>query len=273
LSSLEVANLGTTLNAYRAELNALGVTLVIGSTATLIDVDQIEQQAQKNTMPCINLCTQKVLFKHLHLGSSQKLPKAKDAGFPPEALEAARLGAMGTYSAEDGSFNIDQYRANWHLPFMVVFGFIRRFNLRDFQIVGKDPVLSMIAAEIWHYNISRAIIAGVEQSELSTGDNAQRQENFGKCNTYSIAQYLGISPATCQRKVKKLVEIGWVHKDRKGQLFITKTCEDAFAAGANDETMTDFISTSRTLFRLLGLEISPAKRKDNFSQVGSSHAK
>ena len=187
--------------------------------------------------------------------------------FSAEGIEAARLAALGTYSVADGSFDIEQFRANWQLPFMVVFGFIRRFTTRDLHIVGGDPILGMVASEIWLYNISRAIIAGVDQSELGSKDDLQRQKRFGKCNTYSIAQYLGISPATCQRKVKKLIEIGWVNKDKKGQLFITKSCEDAFASGANVETMTDFISTSRTLFRLLGLEISPlgnsAVRKEN----------
>lgn len=170
--------------------------------------------------------------------------------------EAARLIAIGRYNEADAAFDREAYRAQWKLPLLVTFGFIHRFSVREFRIVQGDRLMALIASEIWLYNMSRSL---AREQEL--GDEVQNatEDRFGKCNTFSIAQYLGISNATCRRKVKKLIDMGWVAVDAKKQLYTTQACEDAFNDGSNEETLADFISTARTLFRMLDLQIGRAK--------------
>ena len=162
--------------------------------------------------------------------------------------------AIGRYSEENSSFDRESYRAQWKLPFLVVFGFLHRFKVREFSVVKGDLLLALVASEIWLYNITRAI---VQKQQLDMGAGDADSERFGKCNTFSIAQGLGISNATCRRKVHKLMDMGWVEMDEKRQLHITQACEDAFNSGANEETVADFISTARTLFKAMHLPLTP----------------
>ncbi len=167
--------------------------------------------------------------------------------------EAARRVAIGRYNEADAVFDREEFRAQWRLPFLIVLGFIRRSSLREFHMLEGDHVLGMVVSEIWLYNVTRAVMRE-DHPELS---EAEREAQYGKCNTYSISQYLGISNATCRRKVEKLIDMGWVKRDGKRQLYVTKACEDAFNISANEETMADFISTARTLFRAMGLDLQP----------------
>lgn len=191
--------------------------------------------------------------------SRWKMAQQKNKFNSPAVKEAARLISIGRYSESNAEFDRESFRSAWHVPYMVVFGFIRRFNHREFQAIGGDTLLAMVAAEIWLYNMTRAVMAGHGAAPDSFNEPGRRKSILGKCNTFSIAQYLGISNATCRRKVLKLVEMGWVEMDAKKQLLITKKCEDAFDPKFNEETMADFISTARTLFEVLDLGLAANK--------------
>lgn len=173
----------------------------------------------------------------------------------PATTEVIRQIANGSYNPEFARFNERAFRKDWHVPFLVVFGFLRRFSLREFHIVQGDPLLAMVASEIWVYNISRTLIrdGGIDASNLEDDDS--RRGRLQKCNAYSIAQSLRVPPETVRRKVKTLITMGWVDKSGNGQLMITKKCEDAFNPESNLETMRDFISTARSLFQTMGLEL------------------
>lgn len=161
----------------------------------------------------------------------------------------------GGYCPGCGQFNEETFRGNWHAIYFLVFSFIRRFNLRDFQACDQDPVLSMIGAEIWLYNISRLMRRDIP-ADLSKAlnDEQTRDHLLPKCNTHSLSQFLEIPNQTVRRKVQKLIDMGWVTKGPKGELAISAKCEEFFNAEFNLETMRDFVSTARATFAMLGLE-------------------
>lgn len=161
----------------------------------------------------------------------------------------------GGYCASCGQFNEETFRGNWHAIYFLVFSFIRRFNLRDFQACDQDPVMAMIAAEIWLYSISRLMRRDIP-ADLSKAlsDEQIRERLLPKCNTHSLSQFLGIPNQTVRRKVKKLMDMDWVTKGPKGELAISAKCEEFFNAEFNLETMRDFVSTARATFAMLGLE-------------------
>ncbi|WP_371325121.1 hypothetical protein VX159_06285 [Dechloromonas sp. ZY10] len=78
-----------------------------------------------------------------------------------------------------------------------------------------------------------------------------------KCNTYSIAQYLGIPQETARRKIRLLIDRGWVLKESDGSLIISAACEAEFKQEFITETMRDFVSTARAVFSMLGIEVKP----------------
>ena len=172
--------------------------------------------------------------------------------------EAMEHIVLGTYSQEKSKFDERTYQGSSHVPFLVVFSFLRRYIRREYPMINRDPEMAMVVAEIWMYNVSRTL-AKEGGFDLRQWNDGMRRERFAKCNTYSIAQYLGIPPQTVRRKVQQLIDMGWVEKDGRGQLMVTQAAEDQFNPDFNLETMRDFISTARTLFATMGLELRPAE--------------
>ena len=64
-----------------------------------------------------------------------------------------------------------------------------------------------------------------------------------------------MSPETVRRKVKKLMDMGWVERSPTGELMVTAEAEAAYNPETNIETMRDFVATARVLFRRMGLKL------------------
>lgn len=152
-----------------------------------------------------------------------------------------------------GDFDPDVYLANWHQIYFVAFGFVRRHNIRLLAMLDGDAIAGMISAEIWAFNIGKLLEKTRENLTHDLADPETRRRILPRCNTYSLAQYLGIPSQTASRKVKKLIDIGWVEKSAKGELSITATCEELFKPEFNLESMRDFVSASKFVLRKLGI--------------------
>ncbi|MEY2633347.1 MAG: hypothetical protein RIR00_2001 [Pseudomonadota bacterium] len=167
-----------------------------------------------------------------------------------DPLKAALRGA---YCGQCGQFDEAAFLENWHPSFFLVFNFIRRFNHRDFNKLG-DPILSMIASEIWLFNISRLLQRdGPENITRRLSEENERRRLLPKCNTYSLAQFFDLPYQTVRRKVKILIDRGMVAKNAQGELSVTAACEASFTPEFNLETMREFISTARCVFSLLDI--------------------
>lgn len=158
----------------------------------------------------------------------------------------------GSYCPNCQHFDEERFLGNWHIPYFLVFSFIRRYTYRDYQVTG-DLIESMVASEIWRYNVSRFIAKGLNPSSELLADEDKRRKLLPKCNTHSVAVSLGLPPQTVRRKVQALIDRGWVERSEKGELHITSRAEEEFNPAFNLETMRDFISTARHLFRHMGI--------------------
>ncbi len=147
----------------------------------------------------------------------------------------------------------------WHTDFLIVSGFLQRHLVRELEVVGGDPVLGMVISEIWLYNITRTLSRDGEIPSSKALSDEARRSRFAACNTYSVAQSLGVPAQTVRRKVQILMDKGWVEKTPKGQLLVTTRCEEVFHSHTTLETMRDFISSARTLFSHMGLDLSLQK--------------
>lgn len=182
----------------------------------------------------------------MHLESPVKCPENPD-------IDALSPFLRNDYCDHCAQFYEDAFRANWHQIYFVVFSFIRRFNRRDHGLNHRDPVMAMLASEIWLYNIGRLLERNPGcRITPELADDARRRELLPKCNAYSLAQYLGLPPQTVRRKVQALVDLGWVVRSEKGELSVTVAYETEVMPECSVETMRDFISSARMALAMLG---------------------
>lgn len=162
---------------------------------------------------------------------------------------------QGRYCRACGEFDEARFMASWHPPYFVVFSFIHRFMRRNLAQSGMDYLTNKIASEIWLYNFGQTL-QDTEYQQIAhlLGDETSRHETLKKCNTHSLAQYLGIPHQTARRKVQALIERGWVVRSPEGLLSISAACEEEFKPEFILETFRDFISTARATMAVMGLD-------------------
>ncbi len=166
--------------------------------------------------------------------------------------ECLRCFYDGRYCNALSKFDEKSFSKDWWGLYFIVFSFVRRFNRRDFKELNHDPIMSMIAAEIWLFNIGNLLKN--KKGDLDPNlllDDKIRSRILPKCNAYSLSQYLHIPNQTVRRKVLKLIEMGWVSRSDNGDLMITSGCEENFVPEFILETMRDFLSTARTVLKLM----------------------
>lgn len=177
----------------------------------------------------------------------------------PKNTEREMLSSFlhGGYCHECASFDERRFLDNWHPPFYLVFNFIRRFNYRDFRQLG-DPVLAMIASEIWLYNIGRLLEREMPEGiSRRLADEQTRLTILPKCNAHSLAQYFDLPYQTVRRKVNALIDKGMIARGENGELSVTAACEAAFMPEQNLETMREFVSTARCVLSMLDIATQP----------------
>lgn len=165
---------------------------------------------------------------------------------------------QGRYCPLCGQFDEARFLEHWHAVYFVVFSFIHRFMRRNLAATGLDYLSNKIASEIWIHNLGQLLANGsYPQLAGQLVHDETRSQVLKKCNTHSIALYLGIPQETARRKVAALIEKGWVVKDAEGSLMISAACEEEFKPEFNLETMRDFVSSARAVMAMLGIEAAP----------------
>ena len=180
------------------------------------------------------------------------MKKSCPCGNEWEVMEAP---LQGRYCRNCGEFDEARFMACWHPPYFVVFSFIHRFMRRNLAQADMDYLTNKIASEIWLYNFGQTLQTSEYQSIAPLlNDEGARHQVLKKCNTHSLAQYLGIPHQTARRKVQALIDKGWVVRSPEGLLSISAACEEEFKPEFILETFRDFVSTARATMAMLGLE-------------------
>ena len=112
-----------------------------------------------------------------------------------------------------------------------------------------DIESAMVLGEIGHYNVKQLIESQSftrAKKDLSMVDNEAFRSYLRGCNTQSISMSMGIPRETVRRKIKKLEELGWIERDEKGFLFITRAVKDEMQE-FNRTTISDFQSLLKKL--------------------------
>lgn len=177
-------------------------------------------------------------------------PRAAKACCTQEHLKPFLFGG---YCQDCNCIDEKNFQANWHPALFVIQSFIGKYIKGLYRCFDADLIMALVMCEIWQYNLGRYFArAGHENSALDMNHQERRQALLPPCNTYSISQALGVPNETVRRKVKKLVELGWVHRNGNGELTSTVASEERFLPDQSFEFVREFASHARHALALLG---------------------
>jgi hypothetical protein len=117
---------------------------------------------------------------------------------------------------------------------------LARFSLRQLHFIYRhfegDLALAIVLGEVALHNLSR--FQGADKSMSPGGvfwERSDLQKLLLPCNALSISQSTGIPRETVRRKIAKLVEMGWMEQNTKGEITITRAVCLKFAPEFNAE--------------------------------------
>ena len=88
-----------------------------------------------------------------------------------------------------------------------------------------DIVMAMVLGEIGHRNASvfmRELLPASGKDAKALIESSGYRDNMPPCNALSIAEASGIPRETVRRKIDKLVQLGWVERDTRSGLRVTR---------------------------------------------------
>ncbi len=177
-------------------------------------------------------------------------PSAEKTGCPqPSEVKPFLFDGHCPYCA---SFDEEKFLANPHPSLFVLYGLITRHLKTFYRLFDGDLVLALVMCEIWHYNIGRYFDrTGTESAPNDLTDPEKRQKLLPPCNAYSISQVLGVPSETVRRKVRKLVDKGWVLRSKDGELIAAREVEKVFSPAITVEAMGEFLSAARHVIAMV----------------------
>lgn len=120
-----------------------------------------------------------------------------------------------------------------HVEFSYISGrYMVEHLVRLYHAFDGDLVAAIVLGTIGGHNARRFYDEVVARSPESYGDLAvtdSRPARLRPCNAMSVSAATGIPRETVRRKIRWLVEKGWVRQAGRDQLFVTEAAAAAFA--------------------------------------------
>lgn len=157
----------------------------------------------------------------------------------------------GRYCQRCARFDENRFLENRYAPVFILSSLLGKYVKMFYQVFDRDLVMALVMCEIWHYNFSRYFDRnGQENNTAALNDPVRRRQLLPPCNAYSISQVLGVPNETVRRKIRKLVEHGWVENDN-GELIASIKLDQFFCPSHTIETMREFVSAARHILAML----------------------
>jgi len=131
--------------------------------------------------------------------------------------------------------------------------FLRHLNLLYREFEG-DLILPMVLGEIAHHNISGFYSLKGDCIEVNeqAAHYPERIKHLAATNAFSISQATGIPRETVRRKIEKLEKKGWIVKNNRGEVFMSKTVSEHFMKDFNKKLLSELLETTECIRELLG---------------------
>lgn len=172
------------------------------------------------------------------------IPEPKDAGAAPVPAEKNGSAAARNSTLRTAAMLLARYQ-------------IRNLR-RIFEEFERDILLPILLGEIALHNIGAfehrnpglpnhdPAAAGTEPFEGQGHVPPMRP-----CNAYSISAATGLPRETVRRKIGRLVELGWIHKQRNGHLYLTERAFAHFGNLMSSRDLPEFLETADRVRRVL----------------------
>lgn len=134
--------------------------------------------------------------------------------------------------------------------FLTMNMFLVRHLVRVYAAFDGDLIAAIVLGEVAHHNLS-AYMASAADARRRGDDATPRvpdRRDYLPTNAFSIAQATGIPRQTVRRKVKALVERGWLIQTARG-LIVSPTPFEHFRT-FNTELAADVVATLNQVLRL-----------------------
>lgn len=131
--------------------------------------------------------------------------------------------------------------------------FMTEHLVRLYKAFDGDLLAAIVLGTIGQYNLQRYYDEVAEPSKDGLQALIEREEHLPHrrpCNTLSISQSTGIPRETVRRKVRALVDRGWVRRLAPDQLVVTRQPARHFA-DFDVETLERFHATAVHVNRLV----------------------
>lgn len=162
---------------------------------------------------------------------------------------------FGGFCPECGAFDEKPFLNDWHPAMFVATAFVARYFRPLYRHFAGDMVMALIMVEIWLFNVGRFYDrAGIEDATAILQDPDERNRVLVPCNAFSISQALGIPHETVRRKIKILIDLGWISRNGNGQLMSTHLSENSYTPEMMLDFMRQFVSHARHVFSLLEID-------------------
>ena len=159
---------------------------------------------------------------------------------------------FGGFSQRGAEFDEEKFLANRQPPMFLIAAIFQRQLKQHYRICDGDLVMGLVMSEIWNFNISRYFAKfGTDDSASLLSNSEARRNLLSGCNAYSISQTLGIPSETVRRKVRKLIQMGWIERGADGGLISTPRIEEVFSPELTVETVRYFVSAARQVLAML----------------------
>ncbi len=108
-----------------------------------------------------------------------------------------------------------------------------------------DLAMVIVVGEIAHHNFTRHFgPSGLSKTASVLQTDPTRWAALPGCNAFSLANATGLPRETVRRKIKRLVELGWLARDTQGCLRITPALANHFQPRWNYDLMEALLATA-----------------------------
>lgn len=132
--------------------------------------------------------------------------------------------------------------------------FITGHLVRLYKLFDGDMIQLLVLGEVAHHNISPFF-----SGNRMTGKSEAIQWNLDyppdamlPCNPFSISEATGIPRETCRRKVRELLDRGFLERHPKGGYVITPKAREHYRE-FNRETFARWLTTAREIEKFINL--------------------
>lgn len=150
-------------------------------------------------------------------------------------------------------FDKDALRDNHQEVSYLLGRFMTEHLVRLYEAFDGDLTAAIVLGTIGQYNYRRYL----DSQSAGTGEPLSTVLEAGKhvpharpCNAMSVSQSTGIPRETVRRKIRKLLDKGWLQQIGPDKLVITRLPGQHFVA-FDRETMDQFSSTANRIRRAL----------------------